>query len=199
MEYKTLDYEREIAGIIAGVDEAGRGPLAGPVSCAAVIMPRDRYIDGIDDSKKLTANVREKLYGRIVAEALAYKVVLIGQEVIDEINILNAVKIGMKQAVEGLSVAPDIVLVDALKLDIVYPQRSIIKGDTLSYNIAAASILAKVTRDRLMVEYNKIYPQYRFDEHKGYATKSHLEELKIHGGCKLHRKTFIDHIISRSS
>lgn len=191
-----LDYERGIPGIIAGVDEAGRGPLAGPVSCAAVIMPRDRFIDGVDDSKKLSSAVREELYGLIVAEALAFKVVLIDHGVIDEINILNAVKLGMKQAVEGLHVAPDIVLVDAVKLDIAYPQRSIIRGDTLSYNIAAASILAKVTRDRLMVKYGEKYPQYMFEEHKGYGTKNHIAALKCYGSCELHRKTFITKILS---
>lgn len=198
MMYKPLDYERGIAGIIAGADEAGRGPLAGPVSCAAVIMPGDSYIDGVDDSKKLSPAVRERLYDRIVAEALAYKVVLIDQEVIDEINILNAVKIGMKEAVEGLKPVPDIVLVDALRLDINIAQRAVIKGDTLSYNIAAASILAKVTRDRLMVKYSELYPQYRFDEHKGYGTKSHIEALKKYGGCEIHRKTFIKHILLSS-
>lgn len=197
LKRKTPDYELKYPDItyICGVDEAGRGPLAGPVSCAAVIMPKGKFIDGVDDSKKLSEDKRELMYERIIKAAVCYNVVMIDHTVIDKINILNAVKRGMETAVYGLSVVPQLILIDAVKgLKLPCPYESIIKGDELCYNIAAASILAKVTRDRLMREMDKIYPQYGFSSCKGYGTKSHLEALKNWGACPIHRTTFISHL-----
>lgn len=189
-----LDYENKYKGkLIAGIDEAGRGPLAGPVVCACVIMPldEDKLIDGINDSKKLTEKKREELYDKIIERAIAYSIVEVDERTIDRINILNATKHGMKRALDGLKVKPDIVLIDAVKLDTNLPQDNIIKGDAKSYNIASASILAKVYRDRLMKELSEKYPQYNFAKHKGYGTKEHIENLKKYGKCELHRETFI--------
>ena len=189
-----LDYEKKYAGkIIAGIDEAGRGPLAGPVSCACVVMPLDEesIIPGINDSKKLSEKKRDELYQKIIDRAISYSIVMIDEKKIDQINILNATKLGMKMALEGLSVTPDVVLIDAVKIDTKLPQENIIKGDALSYNIAAASILAKVSRDRLMVKLAEKYPQYNFAKHKGYGTKEHIEALKKYGKCEIHRETFI--------
>ena len=189
-----LDYENKYKGkLIAGIDEAGRGPLAGPVVCACVIMPleEDKLIDGINDSKKLTEKKREELYDKIIERAIAYSIVEVDERTIDRINILNATKLGMKRALDGLKVKPDIVLIDAVKLDTDLPQDNIIKGDAKSYNIASASILAKVYRDRLMDELSEKYPQYNFAKHKGYGTKEHIENLKKYGKCELHRETFI--------
>jgi ribonuclease HII len=183
--------------LIAGVDEAGRGPLAGPVCAAAAIMPldKDKIIEEINDSKKLTEKKREALYDKIISTAIAYKIVLIDEKTIDEINILNATKKGMKEAILGLSVKPELVLLDAVNLDIDIESESIIKGDAKSYNIAAASILAKVTRDRLMMELDKIYPEYNFKKHKGYGTKEHIENLKKYGKCDIHRDSFIKNFV----
>jgi ribonuclease HII len=180
---------------IAGVDEAGRGPLAGPVSVAAVIMPLDYRIEGIDDSKKLTEIKREKLYDEIMRNALAVSSVMIGKDTIDEINILQATIKGMMLAVQGLSRTPDIVLVDAVKLKLDIPTEGIIHGDALSYNIAAASIVAKVERDRLMCRYAEEYPEYGFEKHKGYGTKEHIDAIKQYGACPLHRETFLKKIV----
>lgn len=181
--------------LIAGVDEAGRGPLAGPVAVAAVIMPLDNRIEGIDDSKKLSEAKRERLYQEIIETAIAVKCVLIDKDTIDDINILQATICGMKSAINGLDVKPDIVLIDAVKLDIDIDSEALIKGDSLSYNIAAASIVAKVTRDRLMIKYSHEYPEYGFDKHKGYGTKAHIEALKKHGATPLHRQSFLKNII----
>ena len=189
-----LDYENKYKGKrIAGIDEAGRGPLAGPVVCACVIMPldEDKLIDGINDSKKLTEKKREELYDKIIERAIAYSIVEVDERTIDRINILNATKHGMKRALDGLKVKPDIVLIDAVKIDTDLPQDNIIKGDAKSYNIASASILAKVYRDRLMKKLSVKYPQYNFAKHKGYGTKEHIENLKKYGKCELHRETFI--------
>jgi ribonuclease HII len=192
-----LKFEKEYLArgckYIAGVDEAGRGPLAGPVACAAVIMPleKDKIIAGINDSKQLSEKVREKLYKEIIQIALCYKVVFIDHKTIDLINILNAAKRGMKEAAMGLPIKPDIALIDAVKLDLPFESLSIIKGDTLSYSIAAASIIAKVERDRLMREYDKQYPQYKFAEHKGYATAKHRALVQKFGKCEIHRESFL--------
>ncbi len=189
-----LDYEKKYQGkLVAGIDEAGRGPLAGPVVCACAIMPmdEDKIIDGINDSKKLSVKKREELYDKIVGTAIAYSIVEIDEKKIDEINILQATKLGMKKAVESLSVTPDIVLIDAVKIDTALLQDNIIRGDSLSYNIASASILAKVHRDRLMEKLDKKYPEYGFAKHKGYGTKAHIEALKKYGKCKIHRDTYI--------
>ncbi|MBQ8909125.1 MAG: ribonuclease HII [Clostridia bacterium] len=186
--------------IIAGIDEAGRGPLAGPVVCACVIMPMEEHliIDGINDSKKLSEKKREALFSQIKELALAYSIIEVDAKTIDEINILNATKLGMKNALESLSVKPDIVLIDAVKIDTQIAQENIIKGDALSYNIAAASILAKVHRDRLMKEYDVKYPEYQFAKHKGYGTKVHIEMLKKIGKCPIHRDTFIKNFVDKS-
>ena len=182
---------------ICGIDEAGRGPLAGPVVIAGVIMPEDSMIEGVNDSKKVSEKKREKLYDIILEEAISYSVAIIGQDVIDEINILNATKQGVTKVVEGLDVKPDLILVDALThIDTKgIPYDSIIKGDAKCYNIAAASIIAKVTRDRIMRQWDEIYPQYGFINHKGYGTAKHIQALKEYGPCPIHRKSFIKNFI----
>ena len=195
-----LDYDLKYKGkTVAGVDEAGRGPLAGPVVCACAVMPleADKIIEGINDSKKLTEKKREELYDKIISRALSYSIVAIDERIIDNINILNATKLGMKKAVEDLKIKPDIVLTDAVKIDITLPQENIIKGDAKSYNIAAASILAKVYRDRLMKTLSQKYPNYNFAKHKGYGTKEHIENIRKYGKCEIHRDTFIKKIINQ--
>ena len=183
--------------IIAGIDEAGRGPLAGPVSVAGVIMPLDDkdIIEGINDSKKLTEKKREKLFDRIIEKAVSYHIEFVDVETIDSINILNATKLGMKKCIEALNPVPDLVLIDAVKLEEKVKTVGIIKGDAQSYNIACASILAKVARDRLMVQLDEIYPEYNFKKHKGYGTKEHIEALKKYGMCDIHRNSFIGHFV----
>jgi len=178
--------------MICGVDEAGRGPLAGPVCAAAVILPMDLEIEGLNDSKKLTEKRREALYDIIVDKALAYGIAFASEEEIDEINILQATFLAMRRAVEQLQLKPDMVLVDGNREpELELPVKTIVKGDSLSANIAAASILAKVTRDRLMVQLDETYPQYGFAVHKGYGTKAHYTALREHGMCPCHRKTFL--------
>ena len=183
---------------ICGIDEAGRGPLAGPVVVGAVILPKDSFIEGINDSKKISEKKREKLYDIITSEAISYSVGIISQNTIDEINILNATKLGVKKALEELKVKPDTILIDALKgMDTLgIPYMSIIKGDAKCYSIAAASIIAKVTRDRLMRQWDEVYPDYGFSKHKGYGTKEHIDNIKKFGPCLLHRKSFIKNIVS---
>lgn len=177
---------------ICGIDEAGRGPLAGPVVIAGVIMPQDSMIEGVNDSKKVSEKKREKLYDLILDEAISYSVAIIGQDVIDEINILNATKQGVTEVVEGLEIKPDLIVVDALTHINTkgIPYDSIIKGDAKCYNIAAASIIAKVTRDRIMRQWDEIYPQYGFSGHKGYGTAKHIAAIKEYGLCPIHRKSF---------
>lgn len=185
---------------ICGVDEAGRGPLAGPVVVGAVIMPLDEsnIIEGVDDSKKLSAKKREELYDKIISKAKAFNVAIVNEKIIDEINILSATKKGMEQAVNGLNLKPDFALIDAVdKINICCDYKSIIKGDFLSYSIACASILAKVTRDRIMTDYAKTYPNYAFEKHKGYGTKQHIELLKKFGKCEIHRNSFIKNFINK--
>ena len=190
-----LEYEKKYAVLgrkaIAGVDEVGRGPLAGPVVCCAVIMPLDDIIEGVDDSKKLSEKKREALYDVIREKAVAYSIAELSNEVIDKINILEATKLCMKNAIESLAVPPDFVLVDGnMTLDVSCGQESIIKGDFKSYTIGCASILAKVYRDRLMVKMAEEYPEYGFEKHKGYGTKAHIDAIREHGICPIHRKTF---------
>ena len=190
-----LSYERKhIANglkLVAGVDEVGRGPLAGPVVCCAVIMPLDDIIEGVDDSKKLSEKKREQLAGIIKEKAIAYSIREISPEEIDKINILEAVKKCMTDAVNTLSVKPDITLVDGVDTHLPINAEYVIKGDMNSYTIGCASIVAKVYRDNLMKEMAKEFPEYAFEKHKGYGTKIHIEKIKEIGPCKLHRKTFI--------
>ena len=194
---EKLGYERALQAkgcqYIAGVDEVGRGPLAGPVVCAAVIMPLAEadILVGVDDSKKLSEKKREQLSALIKEKALCYKIVEIDEKTIDEINILEATKLGMKRAIEGLEQKPDVVLTDGnMTIDIPFPQTSVIHGDALSYSIGAASIIAKVYRDHLMDEYAKTYPAYAFEKNKGYGTAAHIQGIKEHGLCPIHRRTF---------
>lgn len=190
-----MQYEKQLLAegyrYICGVDEVGRGPLAGPVVCAAVIMPLDDIIDGVDDSKKLTAKKREALSTEILKRAVCCNICRIEPEQIDELNILNATKLCMKKAVEGLKIPPDFVLTDGnMTLDISIPQKSIIKGDALSYTIGAASIAAKVFRDNLMDGYARVYPEYGFEKHKGYGTAAHIQAIKTYGLTPMHRRSF---------
>ena len=211
MEIKKIEEGLYLKGVnsIAGIDEAGRGPLAGPVVVACVIMPRDSMIEGVNDSKKVSEKKREKLYEQIIEEAIAYGVGIISQEEIDRINILNATKEGLTMAIKEMEKdlkekqrgfeKPEIILVDALtKIDtdgISY--KSIIKGDAKSYSIAAASIIAKVTRDRIMRQWNEVYPMYGFEKHKGYGTAAHIAAIKEYGLCPLHRRSFVKNIVKR--
>lgn len=179
--------------LVCGVDEAGRGPLAGPVCAAAVILPRDLEIEGLNDSKKLTDKRRRALYDVITAQAVAYGVAMVDERTVDEINILQATFLAMRQAVEALGSQPSLALVDGNREPDFggIPVRTIVKGDSLSANIAAASILAKVTRDRFMEEQAALYPQYGFDVHKGYGTQAHYAALREYGPCPIHRMTFL--------
>jgi ribonuclease HII len=176
---------------IAGIDEAGVGPLAGPVVAAAVIFPKHHRINGVDDSKKLSAKKRNELFEAITSQAITYAVGVVEHSVIDEINVLQATILAMKKALEGLEVAPQFVIADgrAFRHDTI-PFRNIIDGDAKSFTIAAASIIAKVTRDRLMMELHERFPHYGFDRHKGYATKQHLAAIRQYGLCEVHRKSF---------
>ena len=192
-----LQFEKELLSkgvtYIAGVDEVGRGPLAGPVVCAAVIMPMEEseIISGVDDSKKIAEKKREKLSELIKEKALAYCIFEVSEKEIDEINILEATKKGMREALLGLNIAPEFVLTDGnMTLNIPFPQRSIVKGDALSYSIGCASIVAKVYRDKLMEEYANTYPMYAFEKNKGYGTAVHINAIKEYGICPIHRKTF---------
>lgn len=182
---------------ICGIDEAGRGPLAGPVVVAGVIMPKDSMIEGVNDSKKVTEKRREKLYDLIIEEAISYSISIIGQDIIDDINILNATKMGVTEVVDKLELKPDLIVIDALNHINTrqIPYESIIKGDAKCYNIAAASILAKVTKDRIMRQWDEVYPQYGFTSHKGYGTAKHIQAIKEYGLCPIHRRTFTKNFI----
>lgn len=195
-EYENKLYSENIK-YIAGIDEAGRGPLAGPVVVGCVIMPKDSFIEYVNDSKKISETKREMLYEKITKEAISYSTGIIWQDEIDEINILNATKKALTMAIESLKVKPDIILVDALdKIDTKgIPYTSIIKGDAKIYSISCASIIAKVTRDRIIREYDEIYPQYGFISHKGYGTAKHIQAIKEYGICPLHRKSFVKNFI----
>ncbi len=191
-------WERELAGkgftAVCGVDEVGRGPLAGPVVCAAVIMPIEEEfrVKGVNDSKKLSAKKREQLAEEIKKVARAYAIAEVDAETIDRINILQATRLCMKEAIESLGVPADMVLVDGvMTLDVALPQQSIVKGDEKVYSIGAASILAKVYRDALMKQYADAYPEYAFASNVGYGTKEHIAAIREVGICKIHRKTFV--------
>lgn len=182
---------------VCGVDEAGRGPLAGPVCAAAVILPADCEIEGLNDSKKLSEKKREALYDVIIEKAVSYSIAFGTLEEIEEYNILEATYIAMNRAIEGLTVNPDHALIDGNRIPkgIKVPCDTVVKGDSKSYSIAAASILAKVTRDRLLLEYDKLYPEYNFKKHKGYGTKEHYEAINKYGVCKIHRLSFLKNVL----
>ena len=193
MDKLTLERELVQRGYkyVCGVDEVGRGPLAGPVVCAAVIMPLDDVIEGVDDSKKLSAKKREMLAEKIKEKAIAYAICRVEAQTIDQINILEATKLCMKQAVESLSVPADFVLVDGnMTLDLSVDQQYVIKGDANSYSIGSASIIAKVFRDDIMKEYAKEYPHYAFEKNAGYGTAVHIKGIEEHGLCPIHRRSF---------
>ena len=193
-----LEYEEKLweqYAFVAGIDEVGRGCLFGDVVAAAVVLPRGLTIAGINDSKKLTEKKREELYQVIVEQALAYGIGRVDADTIDRINIKQAARLAMKQAVQQLSVGPEYLLIDAEKVELAIPQLSIIHGDALSQSIAAASIVAKVTRDRMCVQWDLDYPGYGIMKHKGYATKLHRESLQAYGPSALHRTTFLGKIL----
>ena len=193
MDKFTLENELRVSGfpLVCGVDEVGRGPLAGPVVCAAVIMPAHEVIDGIDDSKKLSAKKREKLSTLIRLSAVAFSIFCVQPQKIDEVNILQATRLCMKGAVESLSVRPDFVITDGnMTLDIDTPQRPVIGGDASCYSIGAASVLAKVYRDALMDKYAELYPAYGFARNKGYGTAEHIAAIREYGLCPIHRRSF---------
>lgn len=198
-EFSMLEYEERYIyqgfNAICGVDEAGRGPLAGPVCAAAVILPKGLIIEGVNDSKKLTEKKRERLFEIIKQEAVSYNIAWASVEEIERLNILNAAMLAMKRAVEGLDVKADFAIIDGNKepqLNI--PCKAVVGGDALSESVAAASILAKVSRDRLMLELAEKYPQYHFEKHKGYGTKLHREVLLEYGPCEIHRPSFLTKI-----
>lgn len=201
MTQKLFDFDKALGELVAGIDEAGRGPLAGPVVCACCMMPMNQedMIEGINDSKKISEKKREKLFEEIKAKAISYSIAVIDPEVIDEINILQATILGMKNAYNGLNIKPNTLLVDAVKLDVDTKVMPIIKGDATSYNVAAASILAKVARDRIMRQYADLYPQYEFEKHKGYGTANHVKTLKGIGPCPIHRRTFIKNFVGKNN
>ncbi|MDO4460117.1 MAG: ribonuclease HII [Clostridia bacterium] len=181
---------------VCGVDEAGRGPLAGPVYAAAVILPEGLVIEGLNDSKKLSEKKREKLFDEIIENAVAYSIASASEKEIDEINILQATYLAMRRAVEGLQIKADYALIDGNRMPpLEIPGETIVKGDAKSPSIAAASILAKVSRDRVMYEMDEKYPEYSFAKHKGYGTKVHTEAILKHGPCEIHRRTFLKKLL----
>ncbi len=190
----SFDYSHinENIKIVCGVDEAGRGPLMGPVVAAACVLPEGLVIEGLDDSKKLSEKKREKLFDIIIANALDYSVASASVEEIEELNILNAAMLAMRRAIDGLRAKPDLALIDGnCSRGFTIPTKTIVGGDAISQSIAAASILAKVTRDRLCYEYDKLYPEYGFAKHKGYGTKVHIEAIKKYGVLPVHRPSFL--------
>lgn len=200
-----MDFEFERAAkekgynLVCGIDEAGRGPLCGPVCAAAVILPDDCEIEGINDSKKLSEKKREALFDVITSKALAYSVSMVDAKTIDEINILQATFLAMRNAVGGLALKADYALIDGnQKPGLEIEQQTVVKGDAKSVSIAAASILAKVTRDRYMYEMDEKYPEYQFGKHKGYGTKLHYEKISEYGICPEHRKTFLKKILNKA-
>lgn len=195
--YENEKYQQGFK-VICGIDEAGRGPLAGPVYAAAVILKKGQTIEGVNDSKKLSEKKREALYNKIIDECLAYAIGVADEKEIDEINILQATFLAMKRAVDGLSIKPDCALVDGNQIPpLDCSVTTVIKGDSKSESIAAASILAKVARDRYMLDMAKKYPQYCFEKHKGYGTKLHYEMIEKHGICDIHRKSFLKKVLNK--
>lgn len=198
LEFENSLYSQGFSAI-CGVDEAGRGPLAGPVCAGAVILKKGQILEGVNDSKKLSEKKRETLFEVIKSESLAYGIGWASVEEIEEINILNAAMLAMKRAVDALTVKPDFALIDGNKTpELNVPSLAIVKGDSHSQSVAAASILAKVSRDRLMLELAEKYPEYQFEKHKGYGTKLHREMLLKYGPCKIHRPSFLKKILKGS-
>ncbi len=198
MDWLKYENEARLKGFtsICGVDEAGRGPLAGPLCAAAVILPENKIIEGVNDSKKLSEKKREILFDKIINECVSYSIAFATVDEIEEMNILNATMLAMKRAVETLSIKADYAMIDGNKLPpLDIPCRYIVKGDANSQSIAAASILAKVSRDRLCYEYANKYPQYGFEKHKGYGTKLHIDAIKEYGPCEIHRMSFLKKIL----
>ena len=199
IKLKQIEELMYVPGInyICGIDEAGRGPLAGPVVVAAVIMPKNSMIEGVNDSKKVSEKKREELYDQITTEAIAWGVGIVDQKEIDRINILNATKVAVTEAIKKLKRRPDRIIVDALTgIDTLgIPYTPFVKGDANCYSIAAASIIAKVTRDRIMRQWDEIYPQYGFEKHKGYGTAAHIAAIKEYGLTPIHRRSFVKNII----
>lgn len=199
-ELKKMENQYFEKGIqyLCGIDEAGRGPLAGPVVVAAVVMPKDSKLEGVNDSKKVSEKKREMLYEQIKEEAISYSVAIVDEKEIDQVNILNATKEGLTTAIRGLKVKPERIIVDALTgIDTCgIPYDSVIKGDAKCYSIAAASILAKVTRDRIMRKMDEVYPEYGFEKHKGYGTAAHIAAIKEYGLCPIHRKSFTKNFVA---
>lgn len=195
LRFEKVMYEKGIINI-AGIDEVGRGPLAGPVVTCALIPKKDIVVEGVNDSKKVSEKKREDIFDIILENSVAYGIGIMNEKIIDEINILNATKEAMKEAVAKLEVRPEHLFIDAEHLDIDIPHTPIIKGDAFSYSIACASIIAKVTRDRMMMAYDEIYPEYNFASNKGYGTKEHIEAIKKYGPCPIHRRSFIKQILS---
>lgn len=195
LEFENIAYSKGYK-YICGVDEAGRGPLAGPVCAAAVILPMGLILDGVNDSKKISEKKREALFDVITTNALSYSIAYATVEEIEEHNILNATMMAMKRAVEGLDVPADFAYIDGNRTpDLDIPTEFIIKGDARSMSVAAASILAKVSRDRLLLDYAREYPQYQFEKHKGYGTKVHTDAIKEYGPCPIHRLSFLKNIL----
>lgn len=198
-----LFYENEAINkgydIVCGVDEAGRGPLAGPVFAAAVILPKGHIVDGVNDSKKLSEKKRDMLYDKIIDECVCYSIGTASEKEIDEINILQATFLAMRRAVEGLEIKPQFALVDGNRTPILngVEVETVVKGDAKSASIAAASIIAKVSRDRYMLEMAEKYPEYHFEKHKGYGTKLHYEMIEQYGICELHRKSFLKKVLNK--
>lgn len=189
-------YEKGIK-YIAGIDEVGRGPLAGPVVTCAMVLKPDILIEGVNDSKKVSEKNREKLFDIIIENCVSYGIGMANEKIIDSINILNATKEAMKEALCNLKITPEHLLIDALDLGVSIPTTSLIKGDAFSISIASASIVAKVTRDRMMIAYDEIYPEYGFAKNKGYGTAEHILALKKYGPCPIHRKSFIKGILEK--
>ena len=197
LEFEKM-YSEKGYKAVCGVDEAGRGPLAGPVCAAAVILPENTVIEGVNDSKKLSEKKREALFDVIKEQALSYSIAFASVEEIEEVNILNATMLAMKRAVEGLDIKADYAMIDGNRLpDLSIDSEFIVKGDAKSMSIACASILAKVSRDRLLYKYAEEYPEYLFDKHKGYGTKAHVEAIKKYGPCPYHRLSFLKKILNK--
>ncbi len=195
-DFYKLEFENwKIGRIVAGADEAGRGPLAGPVVAASVIIPENLIIEGINDSKKLSAKKRERLFD-VLKDQVDWSIGIVDVDIIEELNILNAARLAFKKAVSGLKKEPDMLFADYItELDLSIPYIPIVKGDATVYSIAAASIMAKVTRDRIMQEYDAVYPEYGFAKHKGYGTKQHIDAIKKYGPCPIHRPAFLKNIL----